>query len=294
MTEAESPLRARVRRTFVDGDDVLIEVWAAIARLDEEDPETALSLVGPGDPNVSIERRFDPAITRWMAEVHQCHDRGGVLARVPRATLSRGVYRLEAEVTDRGVHRRGLVGELRLPDDAEREVAGPKVSAVEFSPTQVAFTLDLPPGEELTLVGPGDLRPTPRREGTTWTFDLLADPWGLGTTPAPPGEYALVREPAGAPVGLGPELTRFRPSMSNDNGHSIAIVTDERRAAALRLAAPLIDNERGPYQQRRLQEAYLEVTEPARPSVGLLPVLPRPVAHRPPGRDPGGAPARAP
>ncbi len=77
----------------------------------------------------------------------------------------------------------GLVGELRLPDDAEREVAGPKVSAVELSPTQVAFTLDLPPGEELTLVGPGDLRLAPRREGTTWIFDLLADPSGLGTSP---------------------------------------------------------------------------------------------------------------
>ncbi len=74
-----------------------------------------------------------------------------------------------------------------------------------------------------------------------------------------------MREPAGAPVGLGPELTRFR-SEHVERQRALHRPRDgRRRAAALRLAAPLIDDEAGPYRQHRLQVAYPEVTEPLDP-----------------------------
>ena len=66
LSEAESPLRARLRRSRVEGPDLVLEVWGAISRLDEEDPVMELRLAGPTTRTLQPQRSVDPAVTRWM------------------------------------------------------------------------------------------------------------------------------------------------------------------------------------------------------------------------------------
>ncbi len=100
VTEAESPLRVGLRRVAEEANGRVVELWAAIARLDEETPEVRVTA---GGAEVSAQLTSDPAVTRWMGEVHQHHDLGVVTVRVPRG---RTADALELEMLDRGVRRR--------------------------------------------------------------------------------------------------------------------------------------------------------------------------------------------
>jgi CDP-glycerol glycerophosphotransferase (TagB/SpsB family) len=95
VTEAESPLRVIVERVTGDG----VVLWAGIAGLDEHDPQFTATV--DGRP-VEVQSSSDPAVTRWMGEQFQCHDRGALVLRTPPGETAD----VELQVSDRGVRRR--------------------------------------------------------------------------------------------------------------------------------------------------------------------------------------------
>ncbi|MBV9831135.1 MAG: CDP-glycerol glycerophosphotransferase family protein, partial [Marmoricola sp.] len=122
VTEAESPLRARVERTSPHE----LVLWAAIQRLDEESPDVRVTL---GGRPIEAALSDDPAVTRWMGEVHQRHDRGVVTVRWPEAPADGQV--LEVEMVDRGVRRSTFVD---LDPDAPTGRKHPDLSDDEAGP----------------------------------------------------------------------------------------------------------------------------------------------------------------
>ena len=123
LDEDETALRAQVRRMTREGDEVVLEVFAGLRRVDQggDFPEVAARLLGPGEPlELAAAVGPDAAVTRWMGEPHQYHDYGVVTVRIPLSALSTGPWQLELEMQHGGVRRTGLVAELEGHGSAAR------------------------------------------------------------------------------------------------------------------------------------------------------------------------------
>ena len=93
------------------------------------------------------------------------------------------------------------------------------------------------------------------------------DEWGLGATPVPVGQYLVeVRHGEGGDALGGRTLmgeaiiAKLMEPSTNDDFRMTPI--KQGRALAIKLMAPLRDDERGPYRQKRLQEWLAACEEP--------------------------------
>ncbi len=295
LTADESALRAQVRRTRVLGDDLVVELFVGLRRVDQDDPQVAVRLLGQEatlSPAVTLTE--DAGVTRWMGEPHQRHHRGVVELRVPLAEVTPGVWRVEVEVTDRGVRRSGLVAELDGTGSAAHHFSGdgvalrwdpvpagvalrvggappPRptgavVTGAEVATGELRLRLDAPAGCTVALLATGQ-RVEGREDGQEWVFALETDPWGLGPTDAPTGGYRLRVDHDGAelPVALADEVAARLPLFALDDRHRTALWRGPHGGLVLRLDPPLGEDEAGPWAQRRLQQDYLAVSEPLDP-----------------------------
>ena len=112
LDEAESSLRAQVRRMRREDDDLVLEIFAGLRKVDQggDFPEVAARLLGSGEPvDLPVEVHPDAAVTRWMGEPHQYHDYGVLTVRIPLHALSTGSWQLELDMQHSGVRRTGRV-----------------------------------------------------------------------------------------------------------------------------------------------------------------------------------------
>ncbi len=126
LDEGETALRAQVRRMRREGDELVLEVFAGLRKVDQggDFPEVAARLHGGGEPvDLPVEVGPDAAVTRWMGEPHQYHDYGVVAVRIPLPALSTGSWQLELEMQHGGVRRTGRVAELEGHGSAARTLS---------------------------------------------------------------------------------------------------------------------------------------------------------------------------
>lgn len=93
---------------------------------------------------------------------------------------------------------------------------------------------------------------------------LQADEWGLGERPAPSGRYRLRLESAAAAAEPAPgdRLGAELPLTLLGRDHRVQVRLVPRGGLEVVLAAPLGDEELGPFRQARLQADYATVSEP--------------------------------
>ena len=258
---AETPLRARVQRAWVEHDALHLELFVAVRRVASESPAVRLRLVGQPSLELPAEVSSDPAVTRWMAEPHQRHHEGVVRTQLPLATIATAGWQLEIELDDHGVRRTGTVsGEI------PSEPGGALARRFELVPGQLTVALTAPPGAQPALTAPGQ-QIEGRADGDQWVFELRTDPWLLGPRPAPTGTYRLVLGVEGSevPVALSREVADRQPVEVAGEQHRACVLRGPHGELLLRLDPPLDDDEAGPWAQRRLQQDYLEVSEPLDP-----------------------------
>ena len=297
LDESASGLRAQVRRMRRKDDELLLEIFAGLRKVDQggDFPKVAARLLGSGEPlDLPVEVSPDAAVTRWMGEPHQYHDYGVLALRIPLAALSVGSWQLELDMHHSGVRRTGRVAELdghgsaarslsigdrvlrwvRTPEGVELVVtdeqppAGPGAVVRHFqtAPGRLVLEIDAPSGATTALLAPGQTVPG-TRDGDQWVFELTTDPWNLGPAPAPTGGYRLAVTVDGAelPVTLADEVTDRLPFHEVDELHRKAVWRGPRGGLVLRLDPPLGDQEAGPWAQHQLQRSYRAVTEPPDP-----------------------------
>ncbi len=261
LAAAETPLRARLQRSRIEGDELHLELFVGLRRVQAESPVVSLRLVGQPSLDLPAEVSSDPAVTRWMAEPHQRHHEGVVRTRVPLAAVGAAGWQLEVELEDRGVRRTGTVsGELPVAPE------GVLVRRFELAPGQLALALTAPPAAQLALAAAGQhIEGT--ADGDQWVFDLTTDPWGLGRRPAPTGTWRLVLTVDGAevPVALAREVAGRLPFELAGEQHRATVLRGPHGGLLLRLDPPLDDEEAGVWAQRRLQDRYRQVSEPLDP-----------------------------
>ncbi len=97
---------------------------------------------------------------------------------------------------------------------------------------------------------------------------LTADPWGLGPRPMAGGWYQ-VRLPGGGAPRLAEQVAARLPE-TEMTAHHRAVTCLRDGALALRLAAPLRDDELGLYAQARLQEEYARCDQALDPTAVYL------------------------
>ncbi len=294
LDEAESALRAQVRRMRREDDDLVLEIFAGLRKVDQggDFPEVAARLLGSGEPvDLPVEVHPDAAVTRWMGEPHQYHDYGVLTVRIPLRALSTGSWQVELDMQHSGVRRTGRVTELEghgsaartlsVGDRALRWVSGPEgvqlvvtdeqppaphgavVRRFETAPGRLVLEVDAPAGATTALLAPGQTVPgTP--DGSQCVFELTTDPWKLGPAPAPTGGYRLAVTADGTelPVTLADEVCDRLPYTEVDELHRKALWRGPHGGLVLRLDPPLADQEAGPWAQHQLQRSYRAVSEP--------------------------------
>ena len=251
----ESGLRAQVRRVHREGDDLVLEVFAGLRKVDQggDFPEVGARLLGAGEPlDLAVEVHPDAAVTRWMGEPHQYHDYGVVTVRIPLSALAIGSWQLELEMQHSGVRRTGLVTELEGHGSAARQLSvgdrglrwvptpegvqlvvseeqppaphGAVVRLFQTEPGRLVLDLEAPAGATAALLAPGHTLPG-ARDGDRWAFELTTDPWKLGPTPAPTGGYRLAVTAGGGelPVMLADEACDRLPFNEVDELHRKAV-----------------------------------------------------------------------
>lgn len=297
LSQTESGLAAQVRRSRVEENELVIEIFAALRRIDQrgERPEVRVSLQGAAgfiEPEVVL--TADPGVTHWMGEPDQCHDLGSLAVRIPVTELGQGDWRLVLDIEHDGVRRRGsptaidihgsaarplAVGELGLrwrqtPTEVVLHVSadlppaptGAVVRQFEASLGQLALQIDAPSGVVASLAGPGQTLPGVYAD-EEWIFDLVADPWGLGPMPAPSGIYrlALTMEGVELPVSIADSAADLLPAVKSDQLRRTSVWRGPRGGLMLRLDPPLRESERGRWAQRKLKESYWGISEPVDP-----------------------------
>ena len=284
---AETPLRARVQRARVEDDALHLELFVGVRRVESESPTVQLRLVEAPSLDLPAEVSSDPAVTRWMAEPHQRHHEGVVRTRIPLAAIGSAPWHLEIELDDRGVRRTGTVsGELPSTPD------GVLVGRFELGTREADHRAH---GTAGSTAGPDRARSAPRWHRRRRPLGLRPVHRSVGAGPT-----------AGTHRDLSPRPERRRgrgPARAGRRGGRQAAVRahgaapDRRPSRPARRAAA----EAGPAARRRRGRTLGAAPAPAgvprglraaRPAARLLPGLPRAVAHRPPGRDPGRAAAR--
>lgn len=236
-----------------------------------------------------------PAATRFAARRHQRVDAAGLRCRVPVADVGREPWHLHVTLRTEAGERAGVVahcdtGDARLEPAPVDDGRALKVSVDPLTPLRLEVVggraarvrgrmrVESVGLEEGHLVVTGsrakgqvtvglagqdvEVTATATPEDGRWEarLELAADPWQLGRRPLPGGRYALTVD--GRPPPLASGLRAGLPVVGVGATHRLQL----RRAASgrvdVQLAAPLTDDELGPYRQTQAQQAYAAVTEP--------------------------------
>ena len=177
----------------------------------------------------------------------------------------RGAWRLDVQVPDPGSSRGAdwLVDELVLdPERAEILVRG------------VLGAGDPPTGLELRSPRAstfGTLTTGP--SGFEARLQLTHRPFGLSATPLPPAAYRLYPRRDGrsdAALAMSPALASTTPSTQRTRNFRMRLQRGRDGAAVVRLAAPLRDDEVGPFAQHQLQRWYASDEHRVDPSTVFL------------------------
>lgn len=222
LTVVESAAAARVVAQHVDGDDLVVDLQAALRRVSEEAPVVRLQAVGPGAmvlDDLPVELGSDPEVTAWVGDAHQRHDTGAVRTRLPRASLGEGPWTLRVEVSDRGVTRSGVASGTVTADARATSPAPPTLSAHEQRLLQDRFARATDAPDPLLLLC------VAARDGLTSDAAALAARW---VRHAGPGARVVcaVAEP-GRPVPDGAEAVLVRsPGWYDALAHAGWVVTD--------------------------------------------------------------------
>ncbi len=299
LSDAESGLRAQLRRSRVRDGALEVEVFAGIRMADQGTDvlDVTASLVSGADRlELSVEVGADMAVTRWMGEPHQYHDFGVLTCRTSLDLLTPGSWHLDLDVHCGGVRRTGLVSELdphgsaaqelrledrslrwtRRSDAVQLTVTEPPapppdpgtivVQDTSFGPRRLVLSFEASESARASLVAPGQVI-TGAREGSEWTFELETDPWSLGMMPAPSASYRLVVTEDGVerPVTAARRVVDLLPRVDQDDGHRKALWGGPRGGLTLRLDPPLAEEVAGPWAQRRLQRRHATIEGPVDP-----------------------------
>ncbi|HET6166138.1 MAG TPA: CDP-glycerol glycerophosphotransferase family protein [Marmoricola sp.] len=291
----ESGLRAVARRLVVDGDDLVVELFAGISHLDQvESPDVEVALVA-GDRRIACDASVaeDHAVDVWFGESEHDHRAGAVTVRCPVAALAEGDWRIELTLDIEGIRRSGQVGELdrqgsagrrglpigdlaarfgQAPDGVRLRLTSQgvphpaEIESVDAGAHGIHVTLRNDP-DRVWLEGAGAVVEGVPQHGGTWALPLTHDVWGLGEHPLPTGSYRLLSARSGArqPTRLVADRVDLLPAELRSHGHRVRVLRGEDDGLVVRLDPLLTDDETGSRAQRRLQTAHASVTEPLDP-----------------------------
>ncbi|WP_110208405.1 CDP-glycerol glycerophosphotransferase family protein [Nocardioides daejeonensis] len=212
-------LELRIRRCALSDAGVDLELFAVVRALDYAAYPPRIEVTGPA--LLGARQVDDPAATRFSARRHQCHDQGALQVRIADAESDLSVT-LHAGDFQRSAVLSAARIRARLP---QLRSAADQVSDVVVVGDAVRL---VGPGLVLPLRGRRRFRPEgPLAPGPLDLPDLQPDPALAGRLPL---ELAAAH-------------------------HRVEVTAPDGRLE-LRLAAPLRDDERGPFRQTQLQSRH--------------------------------------
>ncbi|RZI90979.1 MAG: glycosyltransferase family 2 protein, partial [Microbacterium sp.] len=220
VSEAETPVVARVRRLLLDGPVVVLELLVAVRHLDQALTDTVrVELVGETVHPMVVRLSADPAVSRWAGETEHDHDAGLVRAELDVRDLPAALFGIGVLWSDGEFERSGVVSEIAAQGSAARQpvllpdgrsiglherhgrvalgiteakpVTDVVVHRVEVDGEQLRLTVDRAI-DAVRLEGEGRVVDAVPGASGFWTVPLRAAAWGLGDAPLPTGSYRLV------------------------------------------------------------------------------------------------------
>lgn len=302
--EHESALVAQARRLVVEDGVLQLELFVGVRHVDQTAAPVVGARLVDGDRSLPLLVRTgsDPAVTRWMDENRHDHDAGVVVASIEPRHLTPGSWEIHLDWSDGDLYRAGVVTEVLRGGSASRpafavsdslsvalrarhgrvalhaissspsrrpedEGNTPTLSRVELVNNELRLTV---PGDidQVRLVGPDVAVEGRAGSAGFWSIPLEAEVWGTGTRPLPSGGYRLrlLRGGAQVPVVTSAPLTDRLPEDLRTEAHRIQLLA-AGEGLAVRLDAPLADDELGSRAGWRLRERYLAATEPLDPNL---------------------------
>lgn len=290
--EHESSLVAQARRLVLDDDVLRLEVFVGVRHTHQVDPPTVAARLVNGDASLGLHVRTgsDVAVTRWMDETEHDHDAGVVELSIGVQDLRPGAWEIELDWAAGGLRRSGLVTGVAATGSASRRplaVAGHAVhlvaahgrvalrvsdgvpeerpatlSRIELVGTELRITA-APDVDTVHLTGKGLAVEARSGAAGFWTVPLEADVWGQGVLPLPSGSYRLKFERAGKRVPVVPASTVVDrlPTEHRSDRHRLQMLLSGE-TVAIRLDAPLADDEVGIRSRWKQRAAYAQITEP--------------------------------
>lgn len=251
LTDAESPLEAKVQRVFAAADGTVVaDVFVRVRLLDLADLDFTIAAELPDGTVLEVEPRPDATAERWSRSRFQSAAPGGIRLRLPagsepqllRLTLSSG-----------GFHREGSVL-VEPAGDEPRRTALPTVHAVSVVDDDLVlrFGSVAPPAR---LTGPGGIERVGTPAAADLRFDTNADLFGRAVG-LPSGRYRLGHE-----VAVAAELAAALPLEIAGRRHRVRVHHEDQHLL-FDLGPPLADDEIGPYAQERLRRDYAAATGP--------------------------------
>ncbi len=258
LTEAETPLQARVRRVAQGDGSLTVDLVCWVRGL-ALPPGTAPGLTvqvrggdrtpRPAQVHLLPAGEQDPEVDEVAGEPWHQHRWARVHVVVPDQGPA-GPLDLDVTLTVPGLARRTTV---RLP--AARRPRG-DTDLVDGLAARGDRLMLTPAGAGGIAAGPG--------------VALTSDPWGLGTRPLPPGRYPLSGFDGQVAVVASPGLLATGPSLLRSASHRVRLLTGASGELDLLLGPPLREDEVGRSAQQRLQAAYAVDPAPVDPATVYL------------------------
>lgn len=291
--EHQSCLVAQARRLYVEDAILHLEVFLGIRHVDQTRPPVVGASLVDGDRSLPLLVRSgsDAAVTRWMDETEHDHDAGLLELSIPAADLTPGAWEIHLDWADGDLRRAGMVTGLAQSGSASRppfeirdgifvglkarharvalrvtdvpvEIKEPTLNRVELAENELRLTV-APDVDQVRLVGSGLSVEARAGNPGFWSIPLTADPWGLGARPLPSGVYKIRLYRAGAKVAVlaSVPLTDRLPEDRSTALHRVQVLA-ARDGVAVRLDAPLTDDELGIRSRWVQRAAYAAITAP--------------------------------
>jgi CDP-glycerol glycerophosphotransferase (TagB/SpsB family) len=257
LTGDETRLLATVQRTFVDGPELVADLFVRVRLLDLAVGDPTISAhLADGTPLPVVERA-DKVANRWAQTRFQSAAEGSVRVRLPLPAAAGTALTLTLR-TD-GFERQGLVT-VTPPPPPDPGGPGLVIEAVDLEGDDLVVRTN-GDADGLRLVGHGlDLAGRPGASGEQ-RFDTNADLFGRPVR-LPSGRYTL-RHPDG--VRTAARLRDALPVEVVGRWHRLRVLRDGRGSPALHLGPPIRDDEIGAYGQEQLRRAYADTRAPTRP-----------------------------
>jgi CDP-glycerol glycerophosphotransferase (TagB/SpsB family) len=255
LTEHETPLLATVQRTFVDGPELVVDLFARVRHLDLAAGDLTISAHLTDGTPLPVVGRPDAVANRWAQTRFQSAGEGSVRVRLPLPAAAATALTLTLRMA--GIERQGTVTVSPPPDPGGPGILVEAV-ALEGDDLVVRTNRD---AHGLRLVGHGlDRAGRPGARGEQ-RFDTGADLFGRPVR-LPSGRYTL-QHPDGVRTAAG--LRDALPVEAVGRWHRLRVLRNGSGSPALHLGPPIRDDEIGAYGQEQLRRAYADTRGPTRP-----------------------------